>query len=921
MPDATEPVASDALAANLALTRREVTIPVKDRVLIDAVSSYYGVRTLAERTLTELHHPFRNDLEVVSDLRQLSGAMLHYYDGSDQRAECMQRFESLFSTMYGFKPGGEALEGLVGAHVQFLDALASSQNRSSYRDILVRSVDVLGRLNREERVPLLTHAGGIRRLAKRLDWNPEIQERAAALYIELVRKNIHEWKHFLEDPGRKFRMEPAGAAGPDIGRRVMEELEGIERQLASAHGIEAKLRVKTPDELLLEVLRLMDRGPGRGKAARERIAMLVELLDVPELQRRSNEILRQLYFTLRKVCAEGELEDVAHAVDLITGCLTRYGSHSKRWLFKGIEQLGIEIARRGESQLVEHFIDRLIATGFEEPGIKGVTDTWDVEVNPNHLVCLRTWLSIVSTDPRQYERLLSALTIQLHFRGVFVKDTDLFQRDISALLNSNIGNSFSLVLQLVTYLPAFFNAVGSEGELRDASTQIDQVAHRQDPVIHYLRKQCHAESNSRLIGFAGAVYAWWSDGNREVLRPYLPDGVYEQLDGEDRWFAGAHAVVTALATRRGITRDNLDAFSVNDLDEALETITDVEKIHRDRVLLLVRVWRLLRAKYDYDADQIVPAVESSLQVSHEIRSAFADACEHGESLEIVHAGNSVLEELKKIVTDPRPTEAFENIYYKRHIAVGIPSVYGTYHEAKFDALGLMLRLMRFLKPHLERCIEEFPTGFMTRWTLGRALKLMHEMLRALRVAGLRVRDLTAQIGLLEEVVALRSPTAAQYLDILGFISEALGRAVEINFIASHEPNLGAIISDVVGERGVTDPDELQGAIGSLSDEFLRSVVTSTYAIQELDRFVGRVRGSLSSMTESLRSDACARLLSYRPDRLILPLHEDEPTRADLLQLGAKGAGLRRLTQLGFPIPEGSSRRGCSGSCRPSGIPR
>jgi pyruvate,orthophosphate dikinase len=33
-----------------------------------------------------------------------------------------------------------------------------------------------------------------------------------------------------------------------------------------------------------------------------------------------------------------------------------------------------------------------------------------------------------------------------------------------------------------------------------------------------------------------------------------------------------------------------------------------------------------------------------------------------------------------------------NNYYKRHIAAGIPSMYGTYHEEKFESLGFMLRL-------------------------------------------------------------------------------------------------------------------------------------------------------------------------------------------------------------------------------------
>ena len=79
----------------------------------------------------------------------------------------------------------------------------------------------------------------------------------------------------------------------------------------------------------------------------------------------------------------------------------------------------------------------------------------------------------------------------------------------------------------------------------------------------------------------------------------------------------------------------------------------------------------------------------------------------GDHLEIVAAGNRVLEELKATIVDPEPTEAFENIFHKRHIAAGIPSMYGTYREPKFDAMGLMLRLMAFLKPHLEACVASF----------------------------------------------------------------------------------------------------------------------------------------------------------------------------------------------------------------------
>ena len=36
-------------------------------------------------------------------------------------------------------------------------------------------------------------------------------------------------------------------------------------------------------------------------------------------------------------------------------------------------------------------------------------------------------------------------------------------------------------------------------------------------------------------------------------------------------------------------------------------------------------------------------------------------------------------------------EVNEAIYHKRHFAVDIPSMYGSYSEAKFDALGLTLK--------------------------------------------------------------------------------------------------------------------------------------------------------------------------------------------------------------------------------------
>ena len=72
--------------------------------------------------------------------------------------------------------------------------------------------------------------------------------------------------------------------------------------------------------------------------------------------------------------------------------------------------------------------------------------------------------------PRWTERLISALIINLNIGGIFVRDTDLLQKDISALLNADIAPAYNLVKQLLRIFPVYFSEIGAEGELRDIST-------------------------------------------------------------------------------------------------------------------------------------------------------------------------------------------------------------------------------------------------------------------------------------------------------------------------------------------------------------------------------------------------------------------------------------------------------------------
>ncbi|HHQ47353.1 MAG TPA: hypothetical protein ENK19_00535, partial [Acidobacteria bacterium] len=788
-----KPFVSTALDANLALTRADVEIPEYERVLLETVAEHFGVRQLAERMLKELHHPLRNPRVVAQELRELTGGMLHYYEGSERRDACMLRLEAIFAELYRDLEDEAEIQGLARTHMQFLERLAGSPYREAYSATLQEGIGALDEVCARHPSALLVHGGLVRRLAGKLGNETPAGVRAAALYGRLCGEAVADWGRILERsiPGVTWGEAPLG----DM-KTFGEFRATVERARAQAtSGVDPveQLELPSPQELLNAFFATVDTVP----SLIDRVTILVNLLGEPEFQYRSREVLRRLYFALQQLCASGDSHEVSRAVDLITGCLKADDQREKQWLFEGITRLGEEIARRGDFQLVEHFIDRFIATGFEPPGIRGTTEEWEVEVNPYHLTCLRTWLAVIRSDPRRFERLLSALAIQLHFQGVFVNDTDLFQRDVSQLLNGGVAESFSLVLQLVRHLPVFFSAVGSEGELREVSTRLDQISYRQDTVIHFLRKQAHAESNSRLVEFCRAVYAWWRTGDASRLDPFIPESLRRSLSPDDPWFRGAHEALAGLERTLGLTEADLDTLPPEAFAEGLQALGGVDPVHRERALLLVRLHRLLKAKYDYDPAETLEALESSNLVPHEHRRAFEAAVTGGDHLEILHHGHTLLEDLKAVVTDPKKTEPFENLYYKRHIAVGIPSVYGTYHEPKFDALGLMLRLMRFLTTHLEACIAEFPSGFMTRDTLLRAAALMHEILRALRVAGLRVKNLSEQVGLLHEVLDWGNLTVGQYLNLLEMISEALGSSVEVNFIAPHERNLDRILPDLL----------------------------------------------------------------------------------------------------------------------------
>ena len=122
-----------------------------------------------------------------------------------------------------------------------------------------------------------------------------------------------------------------------------------------------------------------------------------------------------------------------------------------------------------------------------------------------------------------------------------------------------------------------------------------------------------------------------------------------------------------------------------------------------------------------------------------------------------------LERLREIILSPETFEVKEDIYHKRHIAADIPSVYGSYHEAKFDALGLTLRLETLVNALLEDLVTSSDMGLVTWATMARTHTDLRLIQRALRLDGISSPDLEIHLDLLDRALrSAGSPSASSW---------------------------------------------------------------------------------------------------------------------------------------------------------------
>jgi len=935
---------SDALRANLRETAGEVQIDPRFQPLLDAVANYKGLYASLEKLLYEICHPFRNWRIILPQLRSFLVKNCGYYRQHALGPQAVVLFGDIFFTaMHELRRQpqlfAEAISGQL-AWSEKMVSLFTAADLATYERAVNQLIGELESFTRENRdsfsLPFLQGQQAVRKIAAILlrlsaDGGAFNFTPLAALLRAMLDDSYRYW--LSEDDTAVWFAEHCGPLENDEAATTLfttlshQAMRGHRDQLAALDiAGDARLALTRLLEFpgFIDIVKLYREVPPCLEKAEERLGFSIDIhrfvenqkmlflfliMDTAGLYLIHEETLREINRSLVLLVRQQTFEEIEsflrQAFQLLKANVHEYPHTS----LQCIQVLGDEVFDRGNSRMVEAFLWETVRFGFQHANVMGVDENWQPLANPAHLGNIRVWLHLIMREPKWCSTLFSALIIHLKLSGTCVKDTDLFQRDITELLNHPIEPIYNLCKQFAKLMPVFYNEIGSEGELRDVSTELDETHRRHDLLIHFLRKQAHVESSNLIVDFIKAIFLFWHDFDKTRLTAFLPEEIYRQIETSGPFIDAPHELSKRLRAKFDLRKvEDLLTLDQQLAEDFLNAQEDQPAPERRRVALLIRMFRLLNQKYMLGFQEIREELRQAAQEGFaEVEPVLAvlDGGDTGACLEAILAA---LEQLKAIILSPETFPAQEDIYYKRHIAVDIPSVYGRYREKKFDALSLTFRLENLANLYLEKLQEVVSLNFITEATFFTIVRCLKIFLRALNVDGISSRRFSTYLSLLDSALTVRRFSYTQYLDIFRGLSEGVKDIIYAYYTNIHENNLSLIIPQIGAEhllmkyRGLYEEGNMPHSIQRLSETFFRELIASTFGLQHLDNFLMRVTNTLESQRDLLKKDKLDLLMSYNPEKAIASMTRPDPATHNLIHMGNKGYNLAMLVDLELPVP-------------------
>ncbi len=547
------------------------------------------------------------------------------------------------------------------------------------------------------------------------------------------------------------------------------------------------------------------------------------------------------------------------------------------------------ILAAGNDTLIGLYSDILREVLIPAPRVTGFSrDTWAELANPLHLRRLSEFLSVMKLDSKRFTDVLVHVICCLSVSGVFVPDDKLFPREISAYLNSGaMRENFFLNYLLLRKLPVYYSEVAATGRVRDHTTEIDSWGN--DIILYFMRKQTHVNASNYNVLLVEDIIRSWVFENPDILKARVPDDVLQKID---RGLMGQYSAAIrplfeflGILDGQGLHLERILLAREGDIRMRLKDIAASEEI-RSKIALLCLIYQDIKRKYSLSAG------------NGEDDDAYEKLPRY-----VAQAGT-----LKETVLSRVKTEAQESLYFKRHIAFGIPSVMGSYHEPKFDALGTFLRTEERVRVILEGVISQiehtqdiFSESDLRQWLrcveAVRGLFVLHEL------GNFQVDEVAAILG-------TNTLRFSQIADLLRIWRKELMWMVNVCYRTFHDPLVLVLkrypVDDFPESLKNLDPRG-SGFIHKAADIIIRDLINGIVGFTELDRLIDALAGALKARVSSGRDEEIvpADKKGAPKDLYVIGKLPDDHVMRLAPFIGSKAKNLFYLSNKGLPVPAGA----------------
>ncbi|MDD2230478.1 MAG: pyruvate phosphate dikinase, partial [Candidatus Cloacimonetes bacterium] len=740
---------SKALSDNMAVTKVfEISLDEDALWLLKSTKSHFGIYGRCKEFLEEVYHPFMN-LEIAMNLLRV-GVLgdLWFYLNFPDRERVLKVIYGCYLNIAGKLDERTKEKRFVSDLLELFTALSNHENmEDKHLDM------ILGWLCdwKERFGEHYSRLGGsFLKAMEGLKSRSELNTKA----LELLRGIYGDGLRFWEIECASFPVERMAFA--DDGFPQYSYFQKLRKRLERVSELSEMAMLPFFNDIsnrLRELVCSVD-------SVEDRIQYIFYLLGLTGMEDLRDHLLWDLNRELSRIYTELGTKSIPETIDSVFVFLASFEDSHRSIVLDCLLTIGKNVIKSGDKQHISHFIHKYTAMELTPPGKVFVRDDWQLDTDKNHIKHLRLCLELIAINPLLCKDLLAYLIISVSKVGVFISDEDLFQKDVSALLNAKIGTVFIQLKHLLRQFPVFYNEIGAEGDIREFSTEIDEMSQREDRLIHFLRKQVHTESNNTHIQLCASIIDYWIHLDASRLLDIVPQDVMLYLQSEASLLSAQSQAVKDFLTKQKMDVTELKNLSWQRLEKLFEGSKDDWHLHR--LNLLCNIHLLLRDKYGLDPYDIVKFLSSYRFFDAKEQNRLRTSLSRRDYESSIRQLLGYIGKLNNIILNPKLSSSWENIYYKRHIAAGIPSMYGTYREVKLEAMGMVFRIENLVRRLFSYSLQQVNLSYINHKNMRRIIRVLELYDFAMRQEVLTNAAFSSAVSMLDSAQSISNCSLEQY---------------------------------------------------------------------------------------------------------------------------------------------------------------